>query len=578
MAQAQLAHIQMLATGWIPIVLWALHEYFFTFRRRWLALFTIALCLQALSNSYVAYFIAVPIIAILIDRLIEARREQALNLRPTELAVAAVVVAVVLAPVALQYYRVRVDYQQIRSAGEIQEGGADLRAYFVATSGLWRRWLPLPQPIFAQTEKELFPGLVAPLLAAIAFVCAWRTSGRLRRWVGLYGVIAIAGVILSFGPLVRVWGVVVTAHGPYDWLQRIVPGMTGMRVPSRVTIVFVTGLSVLAGFGAAFVLARVNLRLRPIVAAMLLLGVVADGWSVPIPTVRYSRGGRPADLAAAEWLHDQPAGAVLHLPIVTNNSQELHHQYATLFHGHPMVNGFSGWEAPLQDFLRRPWAPMYDYARFEATVRMLRSLGVRYIVVHPDDYSVTQLDNRELTQTVAGIRASGQVVNEEKVLGIFAFALEPWTESFVAGTDSLEPIGREELTLSVSQAPERAGALIDGDRDTRWIGAQDGSSSIAVALKRSCSVARLQLALATRSLTDYPRELQIDATDTGGRSRTLYRAVPYPELAAAFVRDPAYPVMTIDLPPNDTATLTIREVGTHQTWWSVHELALWRRR
>jgi hypothetical protein len=29
-------------------------------------------------------------------------------------------------------------------------------------------------------------------------------------------VIAFAGFVLSFGPLVRIWGVVVTHHGPRD--------------------------------------------------------------------------------------------------------------------------------------------------------------------------------------------------------------------------------------------------------------------------------------------------------------------------------------------------------------------------
>src|SRR5262249_47386338 len=108
MAQAQLAHVQMLATGWMPIALWALHEYFFTFKRWWLALLVAALCLQALSNSYVAYFIVVPIVAIAIDGLIAARHHAALTARLAELILAGLAVVVVLAPIAAQYYRVRV--------------------------------------------------------------------------------------------------------------------------------------------------------------------------------------------------------------------------------------------------------------------------------------------------------------------------------------------------------------------------------------------------------------------------------------------------------------------------------------
>ena len=166
----------MLALGWLPIALWALHEYFPSLGRRWLVLFVV-------------------------------------------LAVSALVIVAVLAPVALQYYLVRVEQHQIRSVGEIEGGGADVRAYFVAASGLWARWLPMPKAIVSE-EKELFPGLVGPLLAAFAI---WRMradakSGRqpITGWALAYGVITAAGVLLSLGPLVRVWGVELTHHGPYD--------------------------------------------------------------------------------------------------------------------------------------------------------------------------------------------------------------------------------------------------------------------------------------------------------------------------------------------------------------------------
>src|SRR6185503_13066073 len=77
---AQISHIQMVATGWLPLALWGLHRYFRTHERRWLAVFAAGSCLQALSNTYVAYFMAVPIVAVAVDGLVAARgsRRQAL--------------------------------------------------------------------------------------------------------------------------------------------------------------------------------------------------------------------------------------------------------------------------------------------------------------------------------------------------------------------------------------------------------------------------------------------------------------------------------------------------------------------
>src|SRR5262249_38418339 len=129
----------------------------------------------------------------------------------------------------------------------------------------------------------------------------------------------------------------------------------------------------------------------------------------------------------------------------------------------------------------------------------------------------------------------------------------------------------------VSAEPGRAAFLVDGDPDTRWFGRQDGTSAIALRFAAPHDIARVELQLATRSWNDHPRELAIDATDRGGRTRTRYRASPFAEFASALVRTHLYPPLTIDLPPNDAAVLTIRETATHSSWWSVHELRVWKR-
>jgi hypothetical protein len=571
-AQAQLAHIQTLAIGWLPIALWSVHRYFESLRRPWLALFVAACCLQVLSNTYVAYFMMVPIAIVTADLAWKSRGR--IRRWSLDLAGALIVILAILAPVAMQYYRVRVDNQQIRSEGEIESGGADLRAYFVADSGVWRRWLPFPKPIFGETEKELFPGLVAPALAAIALVAALRRR-RVWEWALVYTAIVVAGFVLSLGPLVRAWGVVLTRHGPYDWLQHLLPGMTGMRAPSRFVVIAILGLSVLAGSGASLILNRIPARIRALALAVLLAGVVADGWAVPMTTVAYEPRGRLEDRAIVEWLRTMPAGVVLHLPLMTAQFQELHYQYATLFHGHPMINGFTGWASPLQELMRHPRSPIYDYDRYPATVAMLRSLGVRYVFVHPGDYNITQLANGELRETVNGFRRSEQLAGEKRLLDVYAFELAPFPRTETSG--SLTPIPAGQFHVDVSQQKGRAQFLIDGDNDSRWIGNQDGSSVITAQFAAPHDVARVELQMAQRSLMEYPRDLQIDAEDPDGRSRTMYRASPYPEFFAGFLRDRSYPSIRIDLPRNETVALRLREVASYDSWWSVHELRFWQR-
>jgi hypothetical protein len=206
---------------------------------------------------------------------------------------------------------------------------------------------------------------------------------------------------------------------------------------------------------------------------------------------------------------------------------------------------------------------------------MLRSLGVRYVFVHPGDYNVTQLADGELRETVDGFRRSAQVRAERRLLEVYAFDLVPF--AVTAAREPLIPIPAGEFRVEVSQGSDRAAFLVDGDNDSRWIGMQDGSSAITARFGEQRDIARIELQLAERSLMDYPRELQIEAEDKDGRSRVLYRATPFPEFFAGFLRDRFYPSMRIDLPRNDTMVLRVRDVATYDTWWSVHELRLWRR-
>ena len=572
---SQISHIQMVATGWIPFALWGLHRYFSTRQFRWLAAFALSWVLQTLSNTYAGYFIALPIAIVVLDGVTRAKRGRGRVL--AHLCAAGLIAGIALAPAGLAYYRARTLHHQVRAVEEIVANSADLRAFVVGKNsvGIWR-WLPTAVSI--DPEKELFPGLFALGLAAIGVYAAIRVRERRRTGV-VYLSIAIAAVALSLGPHVRIWGTIVTEHGPYSWLLALVPGMDGMRVPARFAIVAIAAVSVLLAIGVEWILAHAAPALRPMIPAACVLMVIADGWTVPITTVRYTARGRPEDRAVASWLADRAPGALLHLPVrPPTGEQMLDYQFMTLVHRHPIVNGYSGYATPLLDFLASGTSPIHDLARFPSTVRMLRAIGVRYVVVHPGDFDGASRADALPEHTIEAFRTSGQVVKEAALPQVTAFELQPWSEApdAKAPTVLLEP---RELTASASEAADRVANLFDGDRDTRWIaglGGQDGSSWVRVQLSRPMDVARVSLQIAERSMTDYPRVLRIESEDAAGRSRVLYEDTPYTELGKAVVENGQYPDLVISLPDNDTAALTIRQTAPSRTSWSIHELRLWR--
>ena len=571
---AQIAHVQMVATGWIPIALWGLHRYFATRRARWLAPFAVGWVLQALSNAYVGYFMAIPIAVVAVEGLwrLPGHRGRAL----IHLGAASLLAGAVLAPVAAAYYRTRIDLHQTRSIEEIASLSADARSYVVGknTIGVWR-WLPTA--VGTDPERELFPGIFAIALAALGLLTANRVPQQ-RRWARLYGLIVAIAFVLSMGPIVRVWGTILTTHGPYGWLLRIVPGMDGMRVPARFAIVVVTGLSVLVACGVAWLMDRVTQRARTLALAVCLSAIVADGWAAPIPIVRYSARGRAEDRGVASWLANREPGALMHLPLRPAEYQTLHYQFMTLAHGHPIVNGYSGYGTPLLELLDSAASPLNDTERFPAAVRMLRSIGIRYVIVHPGDYDATSRAASVPDRTIAALRASGQIAKEAGLPQVTAFELTPWSAPPVDDTP-VTPIDWRELTASASESRDRLQNLFDGNPDTRWvagIGGQNGSCWVRVQLRSVADIARVEIQIAERSIGDYPRMLRIDGEDAAGRTHALYDGSPYPELAAAVVRDGRYPRLAISLPHNQTVALWIRQTAASRLGWSIHELRLWR--
>jgi len=183
---------------------------------------------------------------------------------------------------------------------------------------------------------------------------------------------------------------------------------------------------------------------------------VADGWAVPIVTAPYRARGRPQDRAIASWLADRAPGALLHLP-VRGDAHVLDYQFMTLVHQHPMVNGYSGYPTPLLEFLGAGASPLYDVERFPATVRMLRSLGVRYVFVHPGDYDEAAKADRQADRTIRAFRDSRQIEKEAGLPEVTAFQLQPWD----ATTMALAMIGLGGVAVTAAWLPARRAARLD---------------------------------------------------------------------------------------------------------------------
>lgn len=180
------------------------------------------------------------------------------------------------------------------------------------------------------------------LTLALAGTAAGRGTPR-----GRLVVIAIAGAVLSLGPLYGRPETGDLVSLPYDWLARAIPGFSAMRAPQRFGSLATVGVVALAGIGLAALRSALLARhwRRTALVAAVVAGLTA---CLEVHPGRLSARRMPYGPSlprALTWLRSHgEGGAVLHLPLVRNNHNlESLMMYFSTFHWLPIANGYSSY-------------------------------------------------------------------------------------------------------------------------------------------------------------------------------------------------------------------------------------------
>jgi len=585
---AQTSHLQTLMSGWMPIGLWALHRYFGTRSRRALAVFAVAFILQALSNGYYLYFFAVPVVVVVLAEL--GRRAvrfdggtagwlRRLRIPLVELSVAAVAILAVLAPVAAAYIRVRERMGLHRVVDEIQGFSAVLGDYLRRPGDLWLWQRALKT---GEGEREMFPGLVVTVLAVVALATSWRprpdddagaaTGRRAIAW--LYAVILGLAVWMSLGP---------GSIGLYRLLLDVVPGLNGLRVPTRIATVVSLALAMLAAGGTAWICARLRPRAAAVVAGALALAIGAEGLGRERP-VRPFDPAQPRRAELNAWIRQGPQAGVLELPaseIVAPATMTLQYQFSALLHGRPVVNGYSGHGYHLQSFLEGDASPLRELAMIQPLVTALRRIGVRTLVLHKGDYA--WLMDYEPSPIIALIEEDRRQVLEARSFdynGVRAWLLADIEPLRRFKEQAWMRIDTTQMHVTASLASENARRAADGDPRTWWDSTipQRGDEWIRIGLDRERDLVALQLQLPPDELRAYPRQLRIEAEADDGTRVEVFSGAVLAQLMQSLVGEPRNPAITLTLPPNRTRALWLYQTGqTRHAHWSVVDAAIWER-
>ncbi|MCU1383935.1 MAG: rane protein [Acidobacteria bacterium] len=419
---ANIPHLQVLSSAWMPFVLFGLHRHFATGRRRPLAFAAAAWLVQNLSCGYYLLFFS-PVVLLYIGWELTRRRLWTDRRTLRRVAAAVVVVAAATAPFLLPYLELRRLGFDARSLGEVHRFSADVYAYLTADPNL-RVWGLIAQA-WPRPEGLLFPGATialfavigagaararprdprqtdderlrlsrlawtaAAILAALVItllfgysirlprlkitslprvlaVCAIggaillavsrEARGSVSRWLmslsGIFSIITLFAIVMSFGPDIHAMGRAVTTTSLYALFYDHVPGFDGIRVPARFAMIATLGLAALTALGVAAIPPPRRRRVSAI-AAMLIL---AEALAVPIPINQNATDYKQAGLAPLpgaiaigsavpavyRYAAQLPASAVLiELPF-GEPAFDIRYMFYSTTHWRRLVNGYSG--------------------------------------------------------------------------------------------------------------------------------------------------------------------------------------------------------------------------------------------
>jgi hypothetical protein len=323
----QVAHLQVLTAQWLPLLLLAMHGYLKDRRQRWLWTAGGAWLLQGLSNGY--YLLFAPVLIALWLLWFPRWRES--PRAGVALVSSLVIGSLPFVPVLLKYREIQNSLGLARGAEEIAALGAPLSAFF-SPPALLAFW---PSRQGWTTEHDLFPGATVFVVVAVALVARTmrvrQTSPVTSRSpLGFYVMAGLLMAAFALGPgdPASPWRFL----RPYFWLT-FLPGFEGLRVPARFAMLGTLCTSIVVGL----LVAGTSSRVRRAIAALVIAGCLADGWTEPLPLIpppgRLTLTGVPEN------------AAILELP-PDDRSLSLNAMFRALSHQHPLVNGYSGYIPP----------------------------------------------------------------------------------------------------------------------------------------------------------------------------------------------------------------------------------------
>ncbi|MDD5476697.1 MAG: hypothetical protein PHG87_00585 [Candidatus Omnitrophica bacterium] len=238
------------------------------------------------------------------------------------------------------------------------------------------------------TEHTLYLGWI-PMILALYAIRRWKKDKKIRGhsfleitppqdfYIGFFMFLAIVAWLFSQPPWWQIGPLKI--YMPSFFMYKILPMY---RAYCRFGIVLMLAVAVLAGFGLKFLLEKFKSQKAKIAVMVLCCGLVLfEFWNWPpykiidvskVPEVYYWIKSQPGDFVVAEY------------PLDYNGPNEMYKFYQTT-HEKKIINGTIPGTYPnkVANTVKKLSDPR--------TTGVLKWMGVKYIIVHRDDYLRTEI-------------------------------------------------------------------------------------------------------------------------------------------------------------------------------------------
>ncbi|HEX9991134.1 MAG TPA: hypothetical protein VGE45_21950 [Chloroflexia bacterium] len=403
-------HLQLLGTGWIALTFYFAERTLRTRKIKHGAFMGLSLALTALGAWYYAYMVGLAVAVYFVVRWWMLRREAPLREMVKPVLAAAVTLMLVAGPVAVPSLSLWGQGRLTHSAKAADEHSAAPLDYIIPNT-LHPVWGEASIRAHAEEnvlETSLYLGLVAVVIAIAGWVIGRRRARSEERgaravWLG----VLVGAIMLSLGlTLHGLEGQVLVGAGEakspitlpgrllYDWL----PLYSSMRAYARFGVLAALAVVVLMGMGWAALLRQPGWARRgqwlTLVATCLLL---VDFWGAP-----YAWGTtRVEPTEASKFLATAPPGLVMQMPLASSQSGPA--LFWGTYYGKPISYGYDTFEPAEWRAARDTLQEFPD----DATLDLLKSWGVRYIVVSANAYGPDWLGYEEFFKRLPRLRHLG---------------------------------------------------------------------------------------------------------------------------------------------------------------------------